>query len=119
MATLSNGTLDILIPTAWEKDIFNIEKSVRLSAGGKQKTQTLGRRYKAAVEARVDAALWLSILEMMTDQSEEYYYTPTVIKAVYLGTTFPIKVSVTLNDPIYDSGSIYYIRFDVAGVDLL
>ena len=119
MSVLSNGTTEITLSEASEKDRFNIEKTTVRSSGGKLKTQTnRGRRYEAIVEARVSAAVYESILDMLHDQSVSYFYTPRdTAKAVNSGYTFPKEVEVTLQDAYFDNALVYHIRFEVRGVD--
>ena len=119
MSIISNGTIDITLTDASERDNFPIEKSTVRSAGGRLKSQTIrGRRFSVKCEARVTAATFDSLLDLLTDQSSAYYFTPkNTAKALYAPFTFPIEASITLNDVYFDNGSVYYISLDVEGVD--
>ncbi len=118
-AIVSNGTTNIFIPQPDETPIYNLEKSMRMSAGGKEKEQVGGRRFKMTVEARVTYDVWEALLDMLEDQSTEYFYTPGQTWPIFSAITFPIACTIKPQDPVYQSKGILHIRFDVSSVQRL
>ncbi len=114
---IGDGTTDIEVLYPDEKHIYNLDKTTRLSSGGRLKSQVSGRRIKLTVEARVTIEIYNQILNMLENQSLTYYYTPSEIwQGLYPTVTLPFEANFTLQDPVYQSPSIVYMRIDVESV---
>ena len=119
MAILSNGTINITIPETDEVIQPSIEKINKKASGGDLKQQVGGERLKIKCKARVPAALFRSIVDMLKDGSEEYFYTTEVTHPFYANVVQPIPVQVSDVGQQWDNRKFHYIDFMIESISYI
>ena len=119
MAIISNGVTDIDLQFADEKMIPSIDKVNKKSSGGDLKQQVGGERFKLKVKARVTPIVFRSLIDMLKDGSEQYFYTPQDEYVLYSSVTKPIPVQVDKLAEDWDNRNVYYITFTVESTSYL
>jgi hypothetical protein len=120
MAIFSDGTTDVTIEFVDETIAPVLEKSVTTSAGGRLKTQTGGERLTFSIRFRTTAALFRSLMNLLKNGADEYYYTPEDTHQFYTTSntvTFPLNVVFNQIAWEWDNRSTYYIGMQVTSVD--
>lgn len=117
MAIITDGTTTVTIPYVNEVPDPEIITASKMSASGSIKGQTSGERLKFKCDARVSSALFRSLLDLLTNASPYYYYTPEDTHGFYSGVSFPLEVRIDKVSHKWDNRNTYYINFTVEGVD--
>jgi hypothetical protein len=120
--TLSDGTTTLTIDNdnVREDEDVSFDKSTRTTAGGQLKSQVTGQRVSIDVEIRVTQAEVNSIMDLLTNGADEYYYSPkTDYSTLYPTLADPFKISVEKLKKTFDNISKYYISFQAIAVDYL
>lgn len=118
-ALISNGTTDINLGLSDEIPNRPIEKSSKQSASGATKQQIAGSRLIFRVKSRITGAVYNSLINLLTDGSEFYFYTPTDTHSMFPDVTFPLAVEITPPKRDFDNRDIYYISFTAKSIDYI
>lgn len=114
---LSDGTTSVTITEANETFGPVIDKSTRRSSGGRLKSQTSGKRINFRVECRTTQTVYASLLSLLTNGADKYFYTPEETYDLFTSVSFPIEVNVTKLKRKWDNRRVVYITFEVEAVD--
>ena len=122
MGIFSDGSTDITIDFIDETPIPTLDKAVRRSAGGKLKSQTSGQRWAMNLRFRTTGAVSQSLLDLLDNGADEYYYTPNDTHTLYTANnkvTFPINVVFSKIKREWDNRSKYYMSILAEAVSYL
>jgi len=118
-ALVSDGTTDVNIGLANEIPDRPIEKSTKSSASGALKQQTAGSRLLFNVKARVPGAIYETLVALLTNGAEFYFYTATDTHTMFPNVVFPLAVEFSNVTRTFDTRDIYYISFTVKSIDYI
>lgn len=91
---LGNGTTDYTFTSQeYNDDIVNI-KSRKITAGGFIKSRTTGDRFTTSEIVRLTGTELSNLMDLINDNSPEYFYTPTITPPEWNDSFFPMSVSV-------------------------
>jgi hypothetical protein len=97
-----------------------IEMTTKNSTGGDIKTQISGERFKSIESYPVTGAQLRSILDLIKNGSNNYFYTPHTTPPEYDSTDFPMLCKIDYKGKTtraVDGGApIYYITLEITGV---
>jgi hypothetical protein len=110
---ISDGTTDIEVLYADEIADPIIDEDSAMSAGGFIKTQRSGKRFKMDVKIRASAAEYMALLNLLTNGSPRYYFTPNDTHGIYSDVTFPLEVGISDLKRSWDNRTYYYLDFTV------
>ncbi len=119
---ISDGTTNLTFTGTKHDDFIEQEKSTNTSAGGRKKSQTSGRRFIVVEGVRVTMSEWQSLIELLTNKSDEYFYTPTNIPAYLTAADFPMAVNIdapTKTRQVGGGEKRFYIEMSIEGVSYL
>lgn len=122
MAIFSDGTTDIEIKFVDEDIQPVLEKSSKTSAGGRLKTQTAGERLVMGIRFRTTAALFRSLMTLLKNGADEYYYTPEDTHQFYTTgntVTFPLNVNFDSVSHEWDNRSMYYVNMKITSINYI
>jgi hypothetical protein len=103
-------------------DFMDMEQSSTRTAGGLTRTIRSGHRFKAIEGIRLTGTELKSLMDMLTDGSEEYYYTPTNIPDYLTSSDFPMSVNIGRPTKTRHAGGgtkKYYIELPIEGTSKL
>lgn len=119
---ISDGTTDLTFEGTQVDDFIEIEKSTKISSGGKTKSQTAGGRFRVIENIRITASEWSSLNALLTNGANYYYYTPTNIPGYMNSSQFPMSVNISAPQKFSQEwgGEKYYrIKLEIIGEDYL
>ena len=99
-----------------------VEKASTRTSTGRIRSQVNGKRYAAKVGIRCNATIYGQITDLLTNQANFYYFTPTTIPDDLSASDFPMAVDIDGPSKKRQAGGgekKYYIEFEVQGVNLL
>ncbi len=115
---ISDGTTDLTFEYADENIMPDIEKSTGRSASGRTKSQTAGERMSMSVKFRTTPAGYRTLLDLMTNGANEYYYTPEEDYGILYSTlTEPWNVNITNIRKEWDNKRQFYVTLNIETVD--
>ena len=118
-AIISDGTTDINIGLANEIPNRVIERNSKNSASGAIKQQVAGSRLIFSVNARVTGAVYNSLVNLLVNGSQFYFYTPTDTHSMFPDVTFPLAVEISGLKRDWDNRNVYYISFKTKSIDYI
>lgn len=113
---ISDGTTDLTYTTTFTEPAFGFDQTLKLSSGGEIKSQKRGKRFISVEKVRVTGAELRTLLDLLTNESDFYYYTPTTVPDFMDTAEFPMKVSIEnlkRSKKTWNGAEIYYIQFTV------
>ena len=116
--TISDGTTDIVFETTFTEPTFAIDQTKKLSSGAEIKSQIRGKRFVTVEKVRMTGVVLRSLLDLLTNESDFYYYTPTTIPDYMNAAEFPMKVSIEKPKRVkktWNGQEIYYIQLMIKG----
>jgi len=121
---LQNGSTTLTIATdAWSNPDPAIDIDQNTSSGGNYKLQIAGERYVGEVRAVMTGSEYRTFLDMLNDNNNDIYYTPTEVAPEYTSTNFPMKVVITghTKEEKASTGSekVYYVSFPVQSAEYM
>ena len=118
-AIISDGTTDINIGLANEIPNRVIERNSKNSASGAIKQQVAGSRLIFSVNARVTGVVYNSLVNLLVNGSQFYFYTPTDTHSMFPDVTFPLAVEISGLKRDWDNRNVYYISFKTKSIDYI
>jgi hypothetical protein len=122
MSQLTDGTTTITLTGVQADDFQNTEQSSRRTAGGGIRTIRTGRRFITKEKYRLKGTEYKSFMDLITNNSTEYLFTPTVIPDYMNTSDFPMSVNITIPRKIRQAGGgdkKYHIEVTYEGVDYI
>jgi len=120
MAIISDGTTDLTFTFTDEDYIPVWDKADKTSAKGTIKSQVAGERFRFNIRMRLTPTQVRSLIDLLNNQSNFYYYTPDeTYAALFSNVTFPLKANFSNLSSEWDNRSRYYITLTVESVDYL
>lgn len=118
-ARIANSTREILIEGVMINDDLQIEKGKTRSSGGHDKIVTSGARYHAVMQVRRTSPQYKDLIDMLTDESDVYFFTPPLEDGIVAAGKFPMSVDIT---PQKDRGAggggrKHYLTLDIEGTE--
>jgi hypothetical protein len=115
---LTDGTTTFTSLNSDEKIEPIIEKNTKRTAGGNTRSITGGERFSATVRIRETHGDYRSLLNLLNNGADNYYFTPqdstaTWMTSLYPDITFPLNINVSPPTREWDNRSVWYIKFDV------
>ena len=100
-------------------DFIQLEKNTVTSAGGLKRSQTSGARFKTKETLLLDGKKWRELVNLLTNDSDEYFYTPEKIPTHLVQLDFPMKVNIEVpkkKKQTYEgSETLYTITLKIEG----
>jgi len=117
MAIISDGTTDITIEFVDEDINPAIEETIKRTAGGNLRKITGGERLGLNLELRVTPSQYRSVLSLLTNNADNYFYTPEESTASYWSSLypdleFPLNITYTNLKRTWDNRGYWYIKMD-------
>ena len=119
MAIISDGITDIVIEFVDEIPQPKIDKVNKVSSGGRLKQQVGGQRFGMKCKARVTAAKFQNVINLLNNGSLNYYYTTEVDHPLYSNVSQPVPVQVNKIGQNWDNRSFHYIEFSLEGISYI
>jgi hypothetical protein len=112
--TLTDGTTSITVNYADEQYETILEKTSTRTAGGNIRSTTGGERFRISVRVRVTESECRSIMALLTNNAETYYYTPdTDFSTLYPDLSFPIAADISEIKREWNNNTVIYLNFTV------
>ena len=118
---ISDGTTSITISTADGNGDFSQIKSRKVTAGGELRIRTTGDRYSVSETFEASGSELSDILELLNNNSSEYFYTPTTVPPEFSSSYFPMSVDITYAgkiERIYSGEIKYFISLEIESNEL-
>lgn len=116
--TDSNGTT-LEIEEVDERLDPYLAQSTSTKAGGGLASQASGKRIILACKARATVAQYLALLNLLTNGSRRYYYTPEETYTLFASVTVPWPCVVTDLQSSWDNRDVHYITFKVTSSEFV
>ncbi len=119
---ISDGTTDLTYLTTFTEPTFGLDQTKKLSSGAQIKSQIRGKRFATVEKIRVTGSELRTLIDLLTNESDFYYYTPTTVPDYMESSEFPMKVSIEKMKRMkktWNGQEIYYIQFTVKGTRLI
>jgi hypothetical protein len=117
---ISDGTTDLTFTTTFTEPAFQIDQTHKMSSGGSLKSQIRGERYVTVEKIRMTGAQVRSFNDLITNESNFYFYTPTTLPDYMTAADFPMKVQfrkIKRDKKTWNGQEIYYITLTLMAVD--
>lgn len=93
--TITDDSTGTFTTTGTKLDAFwKTIKDRKTVAGGGHKDKIVGRRFVAKETIRVTEDEFNDLIVLITNQSEAYFYTPTITPGFLTADFFPMQVSI-------------------------
>ena len=119
---LTDGTTTLTFSGTQVNDFLNIDKNQSVSAGGQVRSQVSGARYIVREAIRVTGDELQSLITLLTNQSDYYYYTPSTVPDYMSASDFPLRCDISAPSKIRHVGGgtkRYYCEISVESVDYI
>jgi len=119
---ISDGTTDLTFTGTQSFHFIRIDQSSSQTTGGSSRTIRSGKRFVTNEKIRVTGSELASLITLLTNGANEYYYTPSKTPEFLSDTDFPmpVKIEVPKKNSQSGGGSIkHYIELDIEGADYL
>lgn len=117
---ISDGTTNLTFTGTRHDDFLNVEKSRNVSAGGRIKSQTSGRRFVVVENIRCTAAQVETLIELLTNGASYYYYTPTNTPGYMESGDFPMQVNIDMPKKTgfdWNGAKYYHVELNIESTD--
>lgn len=91
---ISDGSTSLTLTSQEDNNDSEIIKSQKISADGSLKNKTAGERFFTNEVVRVSGDQFRSLMDLITNNADEYFYTPDVIPPDWDSSDFPMSVTV-------------------------
>jgi hypothetical protein len=115
---ISDGTTDLTYTTSFTEPNFGLDQTKKMSTGAQIKSQIRGKRFITRERIRLTGTELRTLLDLLTNESNFYYYTPTNTPDYMNVSEFPMKVSIEeikRNRKVWGGQEIYYIELEIKG----
>jgi hypothetical protein len=115
---ISGNTASLTFTGTQFDDFTILEQASTRTAGGNIRTIRAGQRFKAVEKIRMTGTVYASLMSLLTDNSEQYLYTPTIIPDYLSSSDFPMKVNIGQPRKIRHAGGgtkKYYVEIMIEG----
>jgi hypothetical protein len=118
MAVFSDGTTDLTYSSD-ETYQLPVEKTTKRAGGGNLKSITSGERLSIGVRLRLTPAQYRSLLNLFSNNADNYYYTPEESEKSWMSdlwpnVTWPINVNYSSISNEWNNRGYWYV---VLGID--
>jgi len=115
---ISNGTTELEFLINRLDDNQAQESGKGRTSGGLLRQTITGYRFIGKERVRVTGAEWKALLDLLTDFSTTYFYTPTLIPTHIDSSKFPMAVRISPPTRVARHGpDIYIVEFGIEGVE--
>ena len=115
---ISDGTTDMEFETTFTEPTFGLDQTKKMSSGAQIKSQIRGKRYVTIEKIRMTGIQLRELLDLLTNESDFYYYTPSSVPDYMNDSEFPMKVSIERpkrSKKTWNGVEIYYIELTIKG----
>ncbi len=119
---ISDGTTDLTYTGTMTDDFLGVEQSSTRTSGGSTRTIRAGKRFIVVEEIRITGDELESLIDLLTNGAEDYFYTPTTTPDYMSSTDFPMPVDISIPKKTgIDGGGTkrYYVSLKIIGADYL
>lgn len=122
MSIITDGTNPVTFAGTQVDDFQNIEQGTSRTGGGGNRTIVAGRRFIVLEQFRSIGTVLKSLLELLTNGSDAYFYTPSVIPDHMDSSDFPMSVKISKPEKRRQGGGgdkKYFYEMKIEGVEYL
>jgi hypothetical protein len=120
---ISDGTTSLTFSGTQVDDFIELQQSVVMSAGGQLKSQNVANRFIVNENIRVTGLQLSALMTLLSNESDYYYYTPTVTPDYMSAGDFPMKVIINVPKKTAHARNgndkIYYVSLTIQGYDYI
>lgn len=92
--TLGDGTTTLTLQSEELRNDSVIVSSRKSTAGGELRTRTIGERFETSETVRINGDDFRALMQLITNNAQEYFYTPDIIPPEWDSADFPMSVAV-------------------------
>lgn len=123
MVLQSGSTTLTIAVDAWSNPDPEVEIDTNTSSAGNFKLQIAGERYIGQVSAVMTGTEYRTFLDIINDNNNDIYYTPTEVAPEYTATDFPMLVVIEGHSKEEKASSnaeiVYYVTFPVRSAEYM
>jgi hypothetical protein len=119
---ISDGTTNLTFNGTQMDDFLDIEQSSTRTAGGNTRTIRAGKRFKVIEKIRMTGSQFGTLINLLTNNSEDYFYTPTITPDYLTSSDFPMSVNIGRPTKIRQAGGgvkKFYVELPIEGSSYL
>jgi hypothetical protein len=120
--TSSNDSTGITLVGVQGDDFLNIDQSSSRTTGGESRTIRTGKKYATVESYRITGTELRQLIDLLTDNSTNYFFTPSVIPDTMSSSDFPMDVNIKIPTKSSQTGGgdkKYIIKINIESVSYL
>jgi hypothetical protein len=120
--TSSNDSTGITLLGVQGDDFLNIDQSSTRTTGGETRTIRTGKKYATVESYRVTGSELKQLIDLLTDNSANYFFTPSVVPDTMSSSDFPLDVKINVPTKSSQAGGgdkKYFIKVSYESVSYL
>lgn len=122
MSIISDGTTELTFTGVTSDDFQILDKSTRKTAGGGTRSVTAGRKFVTVEKYRMTGAEFRSLIELLDNNSTQYYFTPSKVPDYMDSEDFPMLVNISAPKKSSQAGGgnkKYFVTLNIESVDYI